>query len=88
MKQELDYEEFRFFLTGGISLGGELPPAPGDWLSEKSWGEILRLEEMKAFKGFVEHFKAKVDSYKKMYDSPSPNEYEIKEPFYMKLNAF
>jgi dynein heavy chain, axonemal len=53
MKNELDYEEFRFFLTGGISLGGELPPAPADWVSEKSWGEILRLEEMSAFKGFV-----------------------------------
>ena len=88
MKNELDYEEFRFFLTGGISMGGELPPAPADWLSEKSWGEILRLEDMPAFKGFVDHFKASINSYKQMYDSASPHEYEIKEPFYKNLNAF
>jgi dynein heavy chain len=49
MKGELNYEEFRFFLTGGISMGGELPPCPAEWISEKSWGEILRLEEMSAF---------------------------------------
>jgi len=88
MRGDLDYEEFKFFLTGGISMGGEPPAAPADWLSEKSWGEILRLEEMVAFKGFVDHFKEKIDVYKKMYDSASPNEHEIKEPFYLKLTAF
>jgi len=46
MRGELDYEEFRFFLTGGISMGGKLPPAPAEWLSEKSWGEILRLDDL------------------------------------------
>jgi len=82
MKQELIYEEFRFFLTGGISMGGELPPAPAPWLSEKSWGEILRLDDMPSFAGFVEHFKKKVDVYKEMYDSPNPHEFEIKEAVY------
>jgi len=88
MRGELDYEEFRFFLTGGISMGGKLPPAPAEWLSEKSWGEILRLEDLKGFKGFVEHFTKKVDVYKEMYDSPNPHEFEIKEAAYQKLTAF
>lgn len=88
MKSELDFEEFKFFLTGGISIGGEPPAAPAEWLSEKSWGEILQLEEMEAFKGFFDHFKAKIVTYKKRYDSAAPNEYEIKEPFYLKLTAF
>ena len=88
MKNELDNDEFRFFLTGGISLGGELPPAPADWLSEKSWSEILRLEDMPAFKGFVENFKDRINSYKAMYDSASPHEFEIKDPFYNRLSFF
>jgi dynein heavy chain len=88
MRGELNFEEFRFFLTGGISMGGELPPAPAQWLSEKSWGEILRLEDMPAFAGFVEHFKKRVDVYRHMYESAAPHEYEIKEPDYQKLNPF
>jgi len=69
-------------------MGGELPPAPAEWLTEKSWGEILRLEDMSAFKGFVGHFKEKISSYKSMYDSSAPHEYDIKEPFYQKLTPF
>ena len=57
MKGTLDQDEFRFFLTGGIQLGGEQPAAPADWLSERSWGEIIRMSEMPGFKGFLEHFK-------------------------------
>lgn len=53
MKGELDQDEQRFLLTGGIALGGELPPCPADWLSEKSWGEIVRLNELPKFKGLL-----------------------------------
>jgi len=49
MRGDLEYEEFRFFLTGGIAMGGELPPVPASWVSEKSWGEILRLGDLKGF---------------------------------------
>jgi dynein heavy chain len=52
MAGTLDPEEFRFLLTGGISLGGEVPPNPATWLSEKSWGEIIRLNDLINFKGF------------------------------------
>ena len=66
----LDLEEQRFFLTGGVSLGGELPenPAP-EWLSEKSWGEITRLGDMACFKEFMELFKKYLKEFKEMYDS-------------------
>lgn len=53
MKGNLDQEEFRFLMTGGISLGGELPSIPADWISEKTWGELYRLNELKNFKGFL-----------------------------------
>lgn len=37
---ELDFEHWRFLLTGGISLGEALPQCPAKWLDEKSWGEL------------------------------------------------
>ena len=72
MSGELDPSEFRFFLTGGISLGGEQAPCPADWLSDKSWGEIIRLNDLKAFKGFQNHFNEHHAYYKQMNDSVTP----------------
>ena len=72
MKGDLDTEEFRFLLTGGIALGGEQAPAPAEWISEKSWGEIIRLNDLPKFKGLLEHFRQKHASYKPLYDSPAP----------------
>jgi len=88
MQGTLDYQEFRFFLTGGIAVGGELPPIPGEWLSEKSWGEILRLGDLPAFKGFVKNFTEKIDKYQILYDHVSPHEYVLQEEYYQKLSLF
>ena len=88
MKDEMNQDEIRFFLTGGIALGGELPPCPAEWLSEKSWGELTRLGELPTFKGFIEHFRTKVSLYKPMYDSPNPHEYKIQEDYYLRLTTF
>lgn len=40
---ELENDELRFLLTGGVSLGEELPNNPTNWMSEKAWGELFRL---------------------------------------------
>ena len=56
LEKELDIEEWRFFLTGGISLGDKLPDPPATWIEEKSWGEIIRMADLPAFKGFFEAF--------------------------------
>lgn len=35
MKNEIDMALFKFFLTGGVSIGEHLPDNPTDWLQEK-----------------------------------------------------
>ena len=51
-KNELDKDEFMFFLTGGVGLENKLAnPAP-TWLTDKSWDEICRLSDMKKYKKF------------------------------------
>ena len=32
MKNEIDMALFKFFLTGGVSIGEQLPENPTDWL--------------------------------------------------------
>lgn len=57
-RHELDNDHWRFFLTGGISLNDNLPPAPADsqWLSAKSWAEIIRLSALNKFEDFYKNF--------------------------------
>uniref|UniRef100_A0A0L8HIE6 Uncharacterized protein n=3 Tax=Octopus bimaculoides TaxID=37653 RepID=A0A0L8HIE6_OCTBM len=51
-KDELDNAELLFLLTGGVGLENKLANPDTSWLSDKSWDEICRLSELKAFKGF------------------------------------
>jgi len=77
MAHEIDEHEFRFFLTGGVSLGEQLPVCPCDWMQEKQWGELNRLSKLKHFDGFLEHFISEHETYKKMYDSQSPQDFVL-----------
>jgi len=35
MEGEIDHDDLRFLLTGGVSLGEELPDCPAAWMLEK-----------------------------------------------------
>lgn len=73
MRKEVDDKEYRFLLTGGVSLGEELPTNPDPtWISERQWGEIFRMSLLSSFKGFIEDFSKNKDIFKEMYDSTSP----------------
>lgn len=50
MAKEVDANDLRFFLTGGVALGEALPECPCDWLAEKLWGEMNRLAKLPTFK--------------------------------------
>jgi len=52
---DFDMDTWKFLLTGGIALDNPYPnPAP-EWLSEKSWSEVVRLSDIKPFAGLREH---------------------------------
>lgn len=44
---------WRFLLTGGVALENPHPNPFPQWLSEKSWGEIVRASELKNLKGWM-----------------------------------
>jgi len=51
-KDELSQDDFMFFLTGGVGLENQHSNPASDWLSDKSWDELCRLEQQSSvFKG-------------------------------------
>ena len=88
MKNEIDGDEWKFFLTGGIDVGEELPENPATWLETKSWGEMNRMAKMSNFVGYIEHFNEHHHTYKEMYDSPNPHEFELPGGWNDKLDIF
>lgn len=79
MSGEVDNTEFIFFLTGGVSLGDEIPEKPADWLSDNGWDELVRACKMQNFVGFMDHFLANIDTYKELADHPNPQDWEFPE---------
>ena len=75
---EVDPDEWLFLLTGGLG-GGDTPrpnPAP-EWLSDRGWRELLRLERLPAFAGLCGGSDGGVESepgaWRPMYDSVEPH---------------
>lgn len=48
---EVDDVSWRFLLTGGVALDNPHPNPFPSWLSDKSWGEIVRASELPQLKG-------------------------------------
>ncbi|KAI9354083.1 dynein heavy chain and region D6 of dynein motor-domain-containing protein [Zopfochytrium polystomum] len=71
---EIDLDEWMFLLTGGVGVDPNPPPNPDPkWLSEKSWGEILRFSALASFTQFSSDFKAHLAEWKAIYDSTEPH---------------
>jgi len=86
MKGELNQDDFRFFLTGGINIGEELPDIPCDWLEPNSWGQIQRLDKLPNFRGFSDHFVRNISEYKVMFECLEPEQFVYPEDYNEKLN--
>jgi dynein heavy chain, axonemal len=91
-RKELSGDLFRFLLTGGISLGGKLPDMPKQltWMSEKSWGEIIRASSLEGFDGFYETFYDEENQaqYQKIYEAIMPHEVELPAKVKDRFNSF
>ena len=86
---KLDDEEWRFMLTGGVSFGSIDPnPAP-EWLSDKSWSEVFRVTDLNSglFKGFRRSFVEDITKWRAVYDSPTPQDEKLPEPWDAKLTT-
>ena len=86
---QLDSDQYRFLLTGGISLDEKLPEKPNaPWLSDKAWGEIIRMGALEGFSSFVQDFKAKIDEFKNLHTSTTPHKEPLPEPYDTTFSPF
>ncbi|CAO2583043.1 Dynein axonemal heavy chain 3 [Lemmus lemmus] len=80
-KKTINEEVWYFLLTGGVALDNPYPnPAP-EWLSEKSWGEIVRASSLPRLKGLMEDLGQNIKEWKHIYDSPWPHEEILPSPW-------
>ncbi|XP_075305326.1 dynein axonemal heavy chain 3 [Odontesthes bonariensis] len=76
-KGQVDDQVWRFLLTGGIALYNPYPnPAP-EWLTDKSWSEIVRASKLPNLNGFFKHVKDNTSKWKNLYDSGKPHEDQL-----------
>ena len=80
--------EFMFFLTGGVGLENKIPnPAPS-WLSDKSWDELCRMTDLRAFKKFRKSFESNLESWHAYFDDKEPQKATLPKPWDKDLNDF
>ena len=77
-----------FFLTGGVGLENKLANPDPSWLSDKSWDEICRMCDLKAFKEFRKSFVKEIGEWKKYYDDREPHKALLPPPWNKKLSEF
>ncbi|XP_077865268.1 dynein axonemal heavy chain 12 [Saccoglossus kowalevskii] len=87
-KKEMDQVEFMFFLTGGVGLENKLENPDSGWVSDKSWDEICRMTDIKAYKGFRDHFQDNLDEWHTYFSSTEPHKEMLPAPWNDKLLDF
>uniref|UniRef100_A0A8C6RT96 Dynein axonemal heavy chain 3 n=1 Tax=Nannospalax galili TaxID=1026970 RepID=A0A8C6RT96_NANGA len=80
-KKKINEEIWYFLLTGGMALENPFPNPASEWLSEKSWGEVVRASSLPRMKGLMEHVEQNVNDWKKIYDSVCPHEEIFPSPW-------
>jgi len=71
MNGDMNHAEYRFLLTGGRMVESDLKN-PTTWLIDRSWNELLSIQDLKAFEEFPESFVQDHAKWKEIYDSPEP----------------
>lgn len=62
-----------FLLTGGLGSADARPnPAP-DWLVDRGWRELCRLDRVPAFMGIADAFASEPDAWRPLYDAAEPH---------------
>ncbi|XP_063078071.1 dynein axonemal heavy chain 3 [Engraulis encrasicolus] len=74
---QIDDMVWRFLLTGGIALDNPHPNPASEWLTDKSWSEIVRASDLSNLGGLYEHVQDNVEKWRQIYDSAKPHEEQL-----------
>uniref|UniRef100_T1J5R6 Uncharacterized protein n=1 Tax=Strigamia maritima TaxID=126957 RepID=T1J5R6_STRMM len=79
--------EWRFLLAGGNPASLTPNPSP-DWISERSWIEILSLTGLSTFANMTSFFLDNSETFKIIFDATEPQMEPLPEPWETKLSRF
>ena len=68
-------DEWRHLLAGGMHVVKEMANPASDWLSDRSWKEVLMLSVLPIFNKFSYDFCKNLHEYKAIFDSTEPHRY-------------
>ncbi|KAJ3012302.1 Dynein heavy chain 7, axonemal [Thoreauomyces humboldtii] len=86
---EIDVDEWRFLLTGGMGITGTKTARPdASWIGERSWNEICRLSMLPGFPGLDTEFAGSIAEWKRMFESPTPQSLALPGKWKDTLTAF
>ncbi|XP_072306337.1 dynein axonemal heavy chain 12 [Eucyclogobius newberryi] len=85
-KNDIEYTEFMFLLTGGVGLQNTTPNPDPTWLQEKNWDKICRANELRGLQGIKNAFINDPGAFKPIYDSKNPEKVPLPAPWCEKLN--
>ncbi|KAL7754340.1 hypothetical protein RI367_000321 [Sorochytrium milnesiophthora] len=86
---KINLDEWNFLLTGGVSVESNLPPNPApEWLSDKSWGDIVRLSNMASFKSIPASIETRSSLWRTIYESQEPHVERLPDGLEDTLDSF
>ncbi|XP_061667239.1 dynein axonemal heavy chain 12-like [Syngnathoides biaculeatus] len=85
-KNEIEYTDLVFLMTGGVGLQNTLANPDPSWLQDKSWDEICRANELPGLKGVKNSFIETPELFKPIFESKDPSNVPLPSPWDEKLN--
>lgn len=77
-----------FLLTGGDSPDLTKSNPSSDWITDKMWESVMKLNNLDGFSGFADSFTSNMSQWKLFYDSMDPVIEQLPQPWESKLTAF
>ncbi|XP_076826201.1 dynein axonemal heavy chain 1-like isoform X3 [Clavelina lepadiformis] len=87
-EDKIDQDEWRWLLAGGTTTPEKIPNPSPDWISERSWGDILMLAALPKFSEFAKDFKYHLEAFKNIFDSAEPHRESMPGSWNNKLDDF
>ncbi|KAK2851543.1 hypothetical protein Q5P01_007819 [Channa striata] len=85
-KDEIEYSDLMFLLTGGVGLQNTTANPDPSWLQDKSWDEICRASELPGLNGLKQAFIKTPGDFRPIYDSKEPYATPLPTPWCEQLN--
>ena len=68
-------DEWRFLIAGGATAAVSLPNPATEWLTDRAWGDILKLTALPKYKTLPEEFAQFGEGFKRIFDSTEPHRF-------------